>query len=386
MAAQRKSPAKQPVRTEKKLLKKAAMKSVKLSMKPHMLMGCVLVGLVACSSDNPTRTAVNRGGSDGYSPYGGTQHPTAVKIGKPYVIKGETYVPRVPEPEFTQEGVASWYGPNFHGRMTASGEEYDQHEMTAAHKTLPMPSLVRVTRLDSGDSVVVRVNDRGPFSSGRIIDLSKEAASELNMMRDGTARVKVEYLPQETREYVAGLGLQVPEFMMAGGDSDRLTQKVIVPKIKSVAVAAAPVAMPETKVAAVAARNTTYSAPVRSTPNNSGFQIGESAYAQPTPTPAYAPVGAQPSTPTLSATHAAVSTSAQSFQIQTAAFSNRMNAEKHAEELMSLGIANIEPVQVSTGATMYRVMLGPVRAYPQAMNLLRQTKQLGYKDARIMVE
>jgi rare lipoprotein A len=371
MAAKRKAAPKKPVRTERSLLKKAAVGSAKLALKPHMLMASVLVGLVACSSNQSSRNT-----SDGYSPYGGTSEPTAVKVGKPYTIKGETYVPRH-EPEYVQTGVASWYGPNFHGRMTASGEEYDQHEMTAAHKTLPMPSLVRVTRLDSGESVVVRVNDRGPFSSGRIIDLSKEAATELGMMRDGTARVRVEYLPSQTREYIAGLGLQVPEFMMAGGDSDRLTQKVRVPKIKATTLPEPEIRVPETKVAAAAVKEAVFSAPE----NMGGFQVGESAYVQPASI-----VGMQPSTPTLTATNAVANTGGEQFKIQTAAFSNRLNAEKHAEELMSIGQANITPFQNPTGATYYRVMLGPVHAYPQAMNLLRRTQDLGYKDARIMVE
>jgi len=94
----------------------------------------------------------------------------------------------------TFTGVASWYGDAFHGNLTANGEIYDQHALTAAHRTLPLPSLARVTRLDTGTSVIVRVNDRGPYIDGRIIDLSFAAAEELGFIEDGLADVRVEAL------------------------------------------------------------------------------------------------------------------------------------------------------------------------------------------------
>lgn len=135
-------------------------------------------------------------------------HPT-IKIGKPYKVKDETYYPEY-KPEYTEEGIASWYGPNFHGKSTANGERYNQYAMTAAHKTLPMPSMVRVTNKKTGKSIIVRVNDRGPFAAGRIIDLSKAAAEELNMIGSGIAPVKVEYLKAETEQYIAKLKLEKP--------------------------------------------------------------------------------------------------------------------------------------------------------------------------------
>ena len=104
---------------------------------------------------------------------------------------------RVPEPAavrrgWTEEGVASWYGKPFHGRKTASGERYDMHELTAAHRTLPFGTRVRVKRLDNGRDVVVRITDRGPFHEGRIIDLSKRAAREIGLLEPGTARVRIQ--------------------------------------------------------------------------------------------------------------------------------------------------------------------------------------------------
>lgn len=94
----------------------------------------------------------------------------------------------------TESGMASWYGPEFHGKRTASGETYDQRELTAAHKTLPFNTVVRVTNLDNGKQVVVRINDRGPYSRGRVIDLSRAAAEEVSMIGAGTARVRIEVL------------------------------------------------------------------------------------------------------------------------------------------------------------------------------------------------
>lgn len=93
-----------------------------------------------------------------------------------------------------QIGEASWYGPGFHGRKTASGEVFDMHARTAAHRTLPFGALVRVTRLDTGASTVVRINDRGPFKPGRVIDLSNGAARDIDMVRDGVARVRIDVL------------------------------------------------------------------------------------------------------------------------------------------------------------------------------------------------
>jgi rare lipoprotein A len=116
-------------------------------------------------------------------------HPFANRV---YVALGETYTPTREIGTYREEGLASWYGKRFHGKRTASGEYYDIYAMTAAHPTLPIPSYVRVTRLSSGKSVVVRINDRGPFHSKRIIDLSYTAAHKLGMLGSGSARVRVE--------------------------------------------------------------------------------------------------------------------------------------------------------------------------------------------------
>lgn len=108
-----------------------------------------------------------------------------------YEVFGERYHVLPTADGYRERGIASWYGPDFHGGTTSSGERYDMYAMTAAHKTLPLPAYVRVTNLANGRSVVVRVNDRGPFKKGRIIDLSYVAAAKLDMIRDGTATVEV---------------------------------------------------------------------------------------------------------------------------------------------------------------------------------------------------
>lgn len=115
------------------------------------------------------------------------------RIGKPYVVGGRMYVPEE-DVNYRAEGLASWYGNDFHGRRTANGEVYDMHSMSAAHPTLPMPSYVRVTNLGNSRSIILRVNDRGPFHQGRLIDVSIKAADMLGFQKNGTARVRVEYV------------------------------------------------------------------------------------------------------------------------------------------------------------------------------------------------
>ncbi|MBX9931097.1 MAG: septal ring lytic transglycosylase RlpA family protein [Methylobacterium sp.] len=114
--------------------------------------------------------------------------------GKPYVVAGRTYVPREEAKGYVREGLASWYGSAFHGRLTANGEVFDRMSIAAAHPTLPLPSYARVTNLANGHSMVVRVNDRGPYHADRLMDVSEEVAQALDFRRRGTAKVRVEYV------------------------------------------------------------------------------------------------------------------------------------------------------------------------------------------------
>jgi len=119
------------------------------------------------------------------------------KTGNPYKISGRWYTPMKNVSSYDETGMASWYGDAFHGKLTANGERYDMYTLSAAHKTLPLPTLVRVTNLSNGRSVIVRVNDRGPFVKERLIDLSYAAANALGYMNQGTARVRVQTLDQK---------------------------------------------------------------------------------------------------------------------------------------------------------------------------------------------
>jgi rare lipoprotein A len=137
------------------------------------------------------------------------------RIGKPYTVGGRVYVPEE-DPDYRAEGMASWYGDDFHGRLTANGEVFDMLSLTAAHPTLPIPSYARVTNLRNGKSLIVRVNDRGPYHGNRLIDVSNKAAELLDFKGNGVARVRVEYVGRaplegsDDRQLMATLRTGVP--------------------------------------------------------------------------------------------------------------------------------------------------------------------------------
>ena len=127
------------------------------------------------------------------------------KVGNPYKINGKWYYPAI-DYDYDETGYASWYGPGFHGKKTANGEIFDQNKISAAHRTLPLPSIVKVTNLENGKFLEsVRVNDRGPFARDRILDLSKEAAKELGFVNKGVTKVRVEILEDESRKFANDL-------------------------------------------------------------------------------------------------------------------------------------------------------------------------------------
>lgn len=147
---------------------------------------------------------------------------------RPYSVNGVTYYPTVVNEGEKFRGTASWYGPNFHGKKTSSGEVYDMYERTAAHKTLPMNTLVKVTNLSNGKSTVVRINDRGPFVANRIIDLSYAAAKDISMVGRGTAPVEIEilgfddnvkklYKPGKTQVVLSNYAVQIGAFRRYAG-------------------------------------------------------------------------------------------------------------------------------------------------------------------------
>ncbi|MEX2089712.1 MAG: septal ring lytic transglycosylase RlpA family protein [Bacteroidota bacterium] len=163
----------------------------------QMLAGC-LVAFVLCGCAASPRFASKGGSARSEPPASDGKEETSTRE------SGSTETPRVKAPEgkalLTLEGVASYYAHEFHGRLTSNGETFDMHSLTAAHRTLPFGTKLRVTNLENNRTVMVRINDRGPFKEGRIIDLAMGAAQELDMIRNGTARVRLEVLAWGTGE------------------------------------------------------------------------------------------------------------------------------------------------------------------------------------------
>jgi rare lipoprotein A len=163
-----------------------------------------------------------------------------------YTVMGKRYNVLASAEGFVERGVASWYGPTFHGNSTSIGERYDMYGMTAAHKTLPLPAYARVTNLRNGKSVVVRVNDRGPFVSNRIIDLSYTAAAKLEMLREGTTLVEVRVLTPETPDVLTRSTERPPPelFVQAGAFADANNARRLAEKLRSAGLASTFVAAP----------------------------------------------------------------------------------------------------------------------------------------------
>ena len=160
------------------------------SLLKYAIIAFIGILLVSCSS--PIRLSNYPDSSQDFKSSPNTSAASQRATMRPYTINGKTYYPTTVSVGDTASGIASWYGPDFHGKKTSNGETYNMNAMTAAHKTLPMNTMVRVTNLGNGAQTTVRINDRGPFVAGRIIDLSKAAATSIGMIGTGTARVKLE--------------------------------------------------------------------------------------------------------------------------------------------------------------------------------------------------
>ena len=164
-------------------------------IKQHLFSPLIAVGLLllsGCASDR-----LNLGEQSQRSIF--SAKGSSYKIGKPYKINGQWYYP-AEDYDYSEVGTASWYGEDFHAKYTANGEIYNMNTLTAAHRTLPLPSIVRVTNLENGRSLVLRVNDRGPFAKNRIIDISKRGAQLLGFQNQGVAKVRVEIMAEESKE------------------------------------------------------------------------------------------------------------------------------------------------------------------------------------------
>lgn len=272
------------------------------------------------------------------------------RIGNPYQIGDTWYYPRE-QPDYDETGIASWYGPGFYGNATADGEIFDAESLTAAHRTLPMPVNVRVTDLENGKSLILRVNDRGPFSKSRIIDVSERAAKLLGFFNQGTARVRVQYLAR------ADLPNGQPQPFGAG-----------TPSAITSAVAAAPAATVETGTLAAI-------------PGARELPQSQTAPPPPTAAPAAAgpdigalPTGQVMQVPVPAVTH---------LYVQVGAFTIYQNAVRLAARLG--GGLQISAIQ-RDGQTLYRVRLGPFTTTDDADAALSRVSSLGASDARIVVD
>ena len=269
------------------------------------------------------------------------------KVGQPYQINGHWYYPAV-DYGYRETGIASWYGPQFHGQPTANGEIFDMNAISAAHRTLPLPSMVRVTNLANGRSLVVRLNDRGPFARGRIVDISRRGAQLLGFYRDGTARVRVEIMPDESRQ--AAL----------------LAQKGRLPQDGPVVAAA-----PRVEVEA------------ESLPPPGGAAVPAEPMAEP-----IAPAAS--GTPVAAARQPIGQVTLEPVQptnifLQAGAFAEYHNALRLGARLSALGPTQI--TQVNLGAHgLFRVRIGPVTTVEKADRMLERMIGAGYDDARIVVE
>jgi len=281
------------------------------------------------------------------------------KVGSPYAINSVWYYPQV-DYGYVETGIASWYGPNFHNKDTANGEIFDQNAITAAHRTLPMPSVVRVTNLENGRALVVRINDRGPFAHGRIIDLSRRSAQLLGFQRQGTAKVRVEILPEESRHlaeaYKSGKPVQ-----LASLNPEPVPTPTAAP---SVAVSKGNVSkIPGTIVL------TPPPAPVSTT------------------APSAADQGSAVDLARQSRSQTVIQSEPERTEIfvQAGAFTNANNADKLTQILADVGPVRIDPRQIE-GKYFYRVRLGPLDNVEDADRILEAIIGRGYPGARVIVE
>ncbi len=270
------------------------------------------------------------------------------KVGKPYEVNGVWYYPSE-DPQYSRTGIASWYGQKFHGRRTANGEIYNMNALTAAHKTLPMPVRVRVTNLGNGRSLVLRVNDRGPFVNGRIIDVSRRAAQLLGFKKKGTAKVRVTVLDQDKRQVVAKR-VATPE-----------EQKRALPALPRGDVTTQTLAPPPGVKRAQAP------APGRAAP----VRIANAAPIAPVGSVA-AKVTQQPVGPST-------------IFVQAGAFALAENANRLRARLAYIGPSSIVNVFIK-GQEMFRVRMGPLYSVEAADKILQEVLANGVRNARIVVE
>jgi rare lipoprotein A len=265
---------------------------------------------------------------------------------RPYVVFGKTYTPMTDDRPFKQRGLGSWYGKKFHGQKTSSGEIYDMYKMTAAHPTLPIPSYARVTSVGNGKQVIVRVNDRGPFLHGRIIDLSYTAALKLGYVGKGSTELEVErILPEEIARMESAPPLQAA-----------VTQTAAMP-VQSPAVQASPVP----------------AATVQAIPVSSSAPLTAPAVER---LPADMASAATPVAPTVAAARPV----SGGFYLQLGAYGQAANAEAARSRLAQgwgAGLNNVPPPEVVQSGALFRLHSGPFATRADADAAARQLRETG---------
>jgi rare lipoprotein A len=321
------------------------------------LTGCAEMQFLSQASKEVT-TGPSAPPADPAAPDLGTHY----KIGNPYQVKGIWYYPRAEE-DYVEEGIASWYGPNFHLKPTANGAVFDQYKVSAAHRTLPLPSMVRVTNLENGRSLKVIVNDRGPFAHSRIIDLSRRAAQLLDFEIKGTTLVRVEYLPEESARLAASV-TGGPAF--AGAGPTVVSANADGPPPPRTAPTA-PVDGEDLAPPPGAAAATTEPAPA----------------ARPDPQPTERPQFTEREETSETVTVVPVKPNPNVF-IQAGAFGEFSNANRARSRLSYLGPIVVEEITRSE-TPLFRVRLGPLRDDETLESLLVAVIDAGFDDARIVV-
>ncbi|TCS37869.1 rare lipoprotein A [Paucimonas lemoignei] len=246
--------------------------------------------------------------------------PYSSRGNRTYEVFGKSYTPFLDERPFRQRGRGSWYGRKFHGQRTSSGEPYDMYKMTAAHPTLPIPSYARVTNLANGKQVIVRVNDRGPFHSNRIMDLSYTAALKLGYVQQGSAELEVErILPAEIERMAAG----------RQSSGDQASAAAATPSVEQ------PVAKPEVSVLAVPVATASGEA------SNAGVPVMGGVY------------------------------------LQLGAYSQAGSAETARSRLQQQWAGTLPPIEVVPGGAVYRLFSGPFASRDEAANVAQKLKDGG---------
>ena len=282
----------------------------------------VLISLLAACGEPANRTKI-------YEQQGRQTAAGGIyKIGTPYQIMGVWYYPRE-NSNYDEIGIASWYGPKFHGRRTANGEIFDMNLLTAAHPTLPMPVRARVTNLENGKSIIVRINDRGPFAKDREIDLSRKAAEVLGFRDKGTTQVRVQYLGRAPMYDSAGRLIRVQEPATFIAERPRTPDE-------NKRVSAAPVEQVEKQTL-------------------DGRTLADA--------------------PPLIAS--------KRYAVQVGVFSSRFNAERLKRQLDSLTPAEVSEAMIN-GETYYRVKVGGANVREDARQTLDMLVSAGHQDAVIV--